>query len=249
MAYFAKGPLSRARAAFYLDCDSTLDVGDLIHFLKGLVLAAVQIDLKYRETIPEILRQMKASVNTSEENPMVKRRRSTKQKLGKNGLYPGEDRLVRNWWSANVPEQRDDEHIVARKQIDDHVTLLRTRETQLQIILLLEILSLEPAIARNADCATLLPTLPGKLVEPSAAADNATPATQPTKRKRKHDLPLLLDVHSDRLCIWQSTSLDELLPLQHSISRDKGGSEVRPSDRGSSGELLRDFCVDIIVPL
>ena len=38
LAYFAKGPLSRARAAFHLDYDSTLEMGDLIRFLESLVL-------------------------------------------------------------------------------------------------------------------------------------------------------------------------------------------------------------------
>ncbi|TIC94199.1 hypothetical protein CH35J_009439 [Colletotrichum higginsianum] len=239
LAYFAKGPLSRARAAFHLDCDGSMNMNDLIDFLKSLVMTTVQIDKKYRETIPEIISKLKTHIDTSDDGSKPKRRKSKKMKLGKDGMYPGEDDHVRNWWSSNKPEFSDEDKTITPAQIKSHVSLLRTRETQLQMILILEILALEPLRTAEGDGESQLPGLSG---EPEV--EKAVEA-QPKKRS-KHNFPVLADVHADRLCIWQSTASDELRMLEDSQVTTPSGGE--PAQKASS-DPLRDFCTDIVMPL
>ncbi|GKT40080.1 uncharacterized protein ColSpa_00261 [Colletotrichum spaethianum] len=239
LAYFAKGPLSRARAAFHLDCDGAMNMNDLIDFLKSLVMTTVQIDKKYRETIPNVISKLKTHIDSSDDGSKPKRRKSKKMKLGKDGMYPEEDDDVRKWWSLNKPEFSDEDKTITPAQIKSHVSLLRTRETQLQMILILEILALEPLRTAEGDGETQLPGLPGEMEVEKAAE------TQPKKRS-KHNFPVLVDVHADRLCIWQSTASDELRMLEDSqVTAPLGGE---PAQKASS-DPLRDFCTDIIMPL
>ncbi|KAG6215186.1 hypothetical protein E4U34_005754 [Claviceps purpurea] len=241
LAYFAKGPLSRARSTFHLDLESNLDMQDLIDFLKGLILTTVQIDKKYRETIPEVISKMKPFEDSSDDGSR-KRRKPRKMKLSKNALYPLEDESIRKWWSANKPEPTGDSMAISPSQVKSHVSVLRTRETQLQMILILEILALEPLGNACEAAGSSLPTLPG--AEPQAVLE--TSITPPVKKRNKHNLPVLVDVHADRLTIWQSTASDEQLLLG-----DTQPSQVSAdgcSQQKASSEPLRDFCVDIIVP-
>ncbi|KAL0936572.1 uncharacterized protein CTRU02_208787 [Colletotrichum truncatum] len=238
LAYFAKGPLSRARAAFHLDCDGTMNMSDLIDFLKSLVMSTVQIDKKYRETIPDIISKLKTHIYSSDEGSgKPKKRKSKKMKLGKDGMYPGEDDHVRKWWDSNKPELQDDDSSITPAQIKSHVSLLRTRETQLQMILILEILALEPLRAADGERESQLPGLPGE--EADKAAE-----TQPKKRS-KHNFPVLADVHADRLCIWQSTATDEIRLLED--SQASAPVDGAPAQKASS-DPLKDFCTDIIMP-
>ncbi|KAJ8127029.1 hypothetical protein O1611_g6606 [Lasiodiplodia mahajangana] len=249
LAYFAKGPLSRARAAFHLDCDSTLEMGDLVEFLKGLVMTTVQIDKKYRETIPKIQSEMMKTIiedSDTEQRPgkaKLRKRKTKKAKLGKDGLYPDEDDHVRRWWTNHKPSTQGDEESTTKsteqQDIKLQVSLLRSRETQLQMIIILEILSLEPLVIREA---ANDPQLPGLLpTEDSPDSLKETPA----KKRNKHNLPFLLDVHADRLCIWQSTALDEF----NAVNESQTGPTLE-SQRSSkfTSDPLKDFCVDIIVP-
>ncbi|KAM0554098.1 hypothetical protein ACHAPJ_006896 [Fusarium lateritium] len=237
LAYFAKGPLSRARSAFHLDLESNLDLGDLIEFLKSLVLTTVQIDKKYRETIPALIAQMKTVVDSSEEG-RKRKRRAKKMKIGKDGLYPHEDTHIRKWWAVNKPELKEDETDLPAQQIKSLTSMLRTRETQLQMIIILEILALTPLKPADDAEDSQLPPLPG-------AAESQGDMAPPTKKRNKHNLPVLVDVHADRLTIWQSTVSDEQLLLEDSqVSQAPDGQ----SQQKASSEPLKDFCVDIIVP-
>ncbi|KAL2178715.1 DNA replication regulator SLD3-domain-containing protein [Thermothelomyces heterothallicus CBS 202.75] len=251
LAYFAKGPLSRARAAFNLDWETNLNMIDLVEFLKSLVMTTVAIDKKYRETIPEIVAKMKTTVQESETGASKpKKRKNKKPKLGKDGLYPGEIDHIRRWWSSvqhvsradgggGDDDDHDDDKRLTATEHKYHISYLRRRETQLQMILILEILALEPvALAKGAEC-----QLPG--TESQIASQDAS--QEPSAKKRnKHNLPVLLDVHADRLCIWQSTTLDEVKAVAESQVPTEGQQEVR-GDRANS-DPLRDFCVDIIMP-
>ncbi|KAI8629176.1 DNA replication regulator SLD3-domain-containing protein [Xylariaceae sp. FL1651] len=245
LAYFAKGPLSRARAAFHLDCDSTLEMNDLIDFLKSLVMTTVQIDKKYRETIPDIQSKMKTAFEDSDaeqgqEQIKARRRRVKKMRLGKDGLYPNEDDHIRKWWTVHRPQSREESTTKSTEQHDTklQISRLRSRETQLQMIIILEILALEPLLVREIPDDSKLPGLP--LDEFSEL-----PKEVSTKKRNKHNLPFLLDIHADRLCIWQSIALDEvnLLDDTQVVSR----SEAQKSSTSAS-DPLKDFCVDIVVP-
>ncbi|OTB19710.1 hypothetical protein K445DRAFT_313495 [Daldinia sp. EC12] len=244
LAYFAKGPLSRARAAFHLDCDSNLDMNDLVDFLKSLVMTTVQIDKKYRETIPDLISKMKPIFQDSDvdqANTKTKKRKTRKMKLGKNGLYPMEHEHIQKWWSARKPEFKDDEAMttVEPQETRLQVAWLRSRETQLQMIIILEILALEPLVPPQNNQDSQLPGLPLEEVPTEAPKDSST------KKRNRHNLPSLVDVHADRLCIWQSTALDEVkLPDDTQASTEL---ETQNSLRTTS-DPLKDFCVDIIVP-
>lgn len=242
LAYFAKGPLSRARSTFHLDLEANLDMADLIEFLKSLILTTVQIDKKYRDTAPEIISQLSALVESSDET-RSKRRKPKKMRLGKNGLYPNEDDRIRKWWIANKPELDEEQPSYTAMQIKSNLSLLRTRETQLQMILIMEILALEPLKAADDAVDSSLPVLPGA----SAPGAHRSPAATQTKKRNKHNLPVLIDVHADRLTIWQSTATDEqqLAEDSQAVRQTLNGNHVQKT----SSEPLKDFCTDVIVPL
>ncbi|KAH7026572.1 DNA replication regulator SLD3-domain-containing protein [Microdochium trichocladiopsis] len=245
LAYFAKGPLSRARAAFHLDCDGDLEMVDLVEYLKTLIMTTVQIDKKYREIVPEIIAKCKLIAQDSDEEnkaAKAKKRRAKKMKLNKDGLYPDDEEHVRKWWSTRRPKPKDDEDTTRQSPQEARweISYLRSRETQLQMILILEILSLQPLCTSDNGADSQQPSLPG---------DDAVlheDASQPQKKKRnRHNLPFLLDVHADRLTIWHSTALDDVNMV------DGTDSQRNPEDQDSlrpTADPLKDFCVDIIVP-
>ncbi|EYB27659.1 hypothetical protein FG05_07098 [Fusarium graminearum] len=195
------------------------------------------IEKKYRETVPALITHMKTIVDSSDEG-RKRKRRARKMKIGKDGLYPHEQAHIRKWWATNKPELKDDETNVSDHQIKSIISMLRTRETQLQMIIILEILALTPLKPAEAEDSQL-PLLPG-------VAESQGDMVPPSAKKRnKHNLPVLVDVHADRLTIWQSTVSDEQLLLEDSqISQALDGQ----SQQKSSSEPLKDFCVDIIVP-
>ncbi|QPC73839.1 hypothetical protein HYE68_004591 [Fusarium pseudograminearum] len=195
------------------------------------------IEKKYRETVPALIAHMKTIVDSSDEG-RKRKRRARKMKIGKDGLYPHEQAHIRKWWATNKPELKDDETNVAGHQIKSIISMLRTRETQLQMIIILEILALTPLKPAEVEDSQL-PLLPGVA---ESQGDMAPPSA---KKRNKHNLPVLVDVHADRLTIWQSTVSDEQLLLEDSqISQALDGQ----SQQKSSSEPLKDFCVDIIVP-
>lgn len=244
LAYFAKGPLSRARTTFHFECDANLDINDLLDFLKSLVVAIPQIDKKYKETVPKLVEEMKMLVVASddEEGSKPKRRQSKKMKFGKDGLWTSEVEHVKKWWRINQPRVPEDgDSLINPQEVKYHISCLRTRETHLQMIILLEILALE-AIRPTEDVQDS--QLPGMPVErlPKEKSVGPTP-----KKKDKHDFSLLLNLHVDRMSIWQSTTLDEMEMIA-AEAQAKSGQHLHKSGRANS-DPLKDFCIDIIVPL
>lgn len=213
---------------------------DLVEFLKGLVMTTITIDKKYRETVPEILSKIKTLVDSSDDGERkVKKKKPRKMKLGKDGLYPTEEEHVKRWWSVHKPELRDDdESRPDEQQTKYHISCLRTRETQLQVILILEILALQ--------------ALPTVVDAPDSQFPGATPEKElgveaPSKKRNKHNFPVLVDIHADRLCIWQSTVLDEVKFVAESQALIDATESQELSK--SNSDPLKDFCVDIILPL
>lgn len=225
-----------------MEGDSNVEINGLVDFLKSLVTTTVLIDKKYRETVPEIVAKMKTLVDESEKGaPKSKKRKPKKPRLGKDGLYPGEVEHIRRWWATyQLAPSEDDEKSQTATEIKYHISCLRRRETQLQMILILEILALEPlAQLKDAAEASQLPGMESQVASREASQEPST------KKRNKHNLPVLLDVHADRLCIWQSITLDEVKALAES---QFAGDEAEESQSANS-DPLRDFCVDIIIPL
>lgn len=219
-------------------------MNDLIDFLKSLVLSTQQIDAKYKCSVPEIigLAQTGLADSGDEQATKPKKRRSKKMKLGKNVLYPDEDNHVRKWWSLRKPQRREDEDSTKSKAEETRLQILylRTRETQLQMILILEILALESSRSGDNGTNPQAPALPGD----ESALDSSKQT--PVKKRNKHNLPVLLVVQADRLSIWQSTTMDGAELPGESHAADSDGAH---QSQGSSSDPLRDFCIDIIVPL
>lgn len=220
-------------------------MNDLIDFLKSLVMTTVQIDKKYREALPDIISKMSPIMQDSDNehsSSKMKKKRVRKMRLGKNGLYPLEHEHARKWWNIHKPQPRDDESTTASttpQEVKIKLSYLRSRETQLQMIIILEILALEPLRTPDNVADSQLPGLPG------ADADAETAKQEPAKKRNRHNFPFLLDVHADRLCIWHSTALDEVNAMDDShLAKPENQNSLRPTS-----DPLKDFCVDVIVPL
>lgn len=217
-------------------------MSDLVEFLKSLTMSTIQIDKKFRETLPELVKDIKLLAEScAEDEPKKKRRKPKKMKIGKDGLYPGEVDHVKRWWTMHQFLVRDrDEAALNPQEVKYYITCLRTRETQLQMILILEILALEALHPAQDARDSQLPGLP--------VGETPRKTTEPTPKKRhKHNFSTLVDIHADRLCIWQSTTLDEMQMIA-AESQVKDGPETHKSVRVNS-DSLKDFCVDILLPL
>ncbi|RAH87483.1 hypothetical protein BO86DRAFT_405497 [Aspergillus japonicus CBS 114.51] len=237
VAYFAKGPLARCRAAFQSSESEGSRPQDLIAFYREAILVAKKIDLKYRETLPAMLSDVLLTLSDDETATKKKKRKSTKKKLGKDGLYPEETDLVRKWWknrtlsdqalSAEGPTSRETE---SKKMIAD----LRLRETQLQILLILETMSLEAAVSESEQ---------NKQTDGAEGATEA-PAKKESKNKKQQDLNTMLELHLDRLCIWYAVSFEE------SVVPDAGAtySQNHLSGKKVESDAVKDFCTEVIIP-
>ncbi|PYH87246.1 hypothetical protein BO82DRAFT_324717 [Aspergillus uvarum CBS 121591] len=237
VAYFAKGPLARCRAAFQSSESEGSRSQDLIDFYREAILLAKKMDLKYRETLPAMLSDLLLTLSDDEAATKKKKRKSTKKKLGKNGLYPEETDLVRKWWknrtlsdqglSAEGPASRETE---SKKMIAD----LRLRETQLQILLILETMSLEAAVAESEQ---------NKQTDDAEGATEV-PAKKESKNQKQQDLNTMLELHLDRLCIWYAVSFEE------SVVPDAGATygQNHLSGKKVESDAVRDFCTEVIIP-
>jgi hypothetical protein len=223
---------------------------DLIAFLETLVLSTGLVDKKYRDALPDVVSTIVMGDVSADEadkaKPKSTRQKIKKMKPGKNGLYHTEDGYIRQWWGlhdatveSNVPgESRED---VIRKRVSN----LRIRETQLQMIVILETLALQPLATPQIDHHDELPTMNQK----DGAIESKTLSR--SRSKKPMDLGVLLEVHVDRLCIWQSVAAEEGI----AGSKTEEGAKVNPSSgnsgntHGHAADTLRDFCTEVIVPL
>jgi len=110
------------------------------------------------------------------------------------------------------------------------------------MIVILEILALEP-LRRTVEAGEDS-QLPGMDSQLAPREDSQEPAA---RKRNRINLPVLLDVHADRLGIWQTTMSDETKALAESqVLPD--GEHTQKSER-TNADPLKDFCVDIVVPL
>lgn len=237
LAYFAKGPLSRARAAFHLDFDANLDMNDHITFLESLVLSGTLLDKKYRDGVPVCVSAIDIHDQSADDATVKPKRRKPNKKMkpGKNGLYPNEESLIGKWWighdeevEAGAPGSSKEEMAKTR------IANLRIRETQLQMIVILEILALQPLVLTTENLAGGLPSLP---------SDDIIQSKERTPKTRKQDhLTMLIDVHIDRLCIWQSIA-SEAIKAPDTSSGPTSVNTAKHTDN-----ILKDFCIEVIAP-
>ncbi|KAE8376280.1 DNA replication regulator SLD3-domain-containing protein [Aspergillus bertholletiae] len=231
VAYFAKGPLARCRAAFQSSEPGSTHPSELVESYREAVLTAKRLDLKYRETLPSTVKDVMLSIS-DDESALQKKRKSKKKKkkLGKNGLYPTEEQFIRTWWKDRaLAEQGVSTETSRDVELKKHVADLRLRETQLQILLILETMALESAMAGEA-----------KFTEDGDGSD----MTKISKPKKLQDLKVMLELHLDRLCIWHAVSFDDVAvsdPNKMHSDNDSGGKKVE-------SDAVRDFCTEVVIP-
>lgn len=217
---------------------------DLVEFLDSLVLSTTSLDKKYKDGLLEFVSKLdpeNQSADEANENARSRTRRPKKPKLGKNGLYNTEDAFIQSWWGdydADVEVPGSSREDSSRSRISK----LRVRETQLQMILILETLALQKLASTSA---VQIDDLPAPSSEGKAIGDK----TSRTKAKKPRDLPALVDVHVDRLCIWQSLSAEEGRAISNSgrTNKDLSKSSSATTDNHAA-DILRDFCFEVVVP-
>jgi DNA replication regulator SLD3 len=238
LAFFAKGPLSRTRIAF-LAPTSTLSLSDLTNFLRNMILSYYgAIDKKFEEKLPSMVTELALQLSDSDNPKEKSRKRKAKKKrlkLGKEGIYPFEIDYIKNWWKGDEETLRADES--AKQRLSRRIGDLRTRETLLQIILVLEVLALEASSDWKQTA------LESTTFEPN----NDVGATQRLSKskwnsKKQQDINTILDVLADKLMIWQDVDLD----IGFSGAER---SPVRGSTSGLKGDKLGGFCFEVLIPL
>ncbi|KAJ5158730.1 DNA replication regulator Sld3 [Penicillium coprophilum] len=235
VAYFAKGPLTRCRTAFQArDSEQPHNSTELIEFYREAILATKKMDLKYRETLPSVVRD--AALALSDDGAKSKKRKSKKKKMGKNGLYPEEEEFIHRWWKDRILNgssvQEASREAESKKQISD----LRLRETQLQILLLLEVMGLEMTIASAEKNNTNK--------EKEVNGEQNTP--KKAKTKKPTDLNVLLELHLDRMCIWHAVTMEETSAADTAKASSFSSSHL--SGKKVESDAVRDFCTEVIIP-
>nr|OQO29153.1 hypothetical protein B0A51_03857 [Rachicladosporium sp. CCFEE 5018] len=244
LAYFAKGPLSRARAIF-TDAENTAkSAQDLMLFLRDALLSSTTSDRKdrrYREKIPEIVREL--SIYSPEKTDLAtkpKRRKKWKARRDKAGFLPNETECIEKWWRDEDIAARSTSPESKENALKRRLPWLRRRETYLHIIIVLEVLALEashPPIEPTRD--EQVPPEGQSPAEGFQLVDVTHKQSKPSKSKRAFDLRALLETMLERLNIAHCTD-------SHSPVKDQQNEGTAVKD-GKVDEL-RDFCTEIIIP-
>ena len=247
LAYFAKGPLARARSQ--LESSPTSHSSHLADFCRNSIVPTKKMDLKYRESIVSILQSLTLveAPNGTEQlqkastKSKTKPKSSKQRKLGKDGLYPSEEEFVVSWWNGKTLKDSDIPTDESRaREIKTAVADLRSRETEMQVLLMLEALALE-----TAEIPTISDTASNSLVkdEPSESRREAMLTEIPQfKKKDRQDLRSELELLIDRLCIWHT------LGFEHVPNAFEGNQEVESGPAFPSKDRVRDFCSDVMIP-
>ena len=204
------------------------------------------MDVKYRETIPCMVKNLPFGPLSQDEsasitNALVKKiRKSKKTKVGKHGLYPGEEASITRWWlsrdaSATACDSADVRENATRLALLEQ----RARETQLQTILALEVLALEAATTGSSIEQNTMGTVPEGVAESQLKRKKA---------KKPQDLVMLLDLLVDRLTIWHSMNVDEDKTSKRG-NTPSSQHPVKSVDKSSNSDHLQQFCVDVVLPL
>lgn len=250
--------MSKARTHFHNTNNTSATVSNLIAFLQGSILPLNKLDKKYRETIPDVVQLLPPGDVSDSESSLSKhagtntkkKRKSKSTKLGKDGLYVQERDYVAKWWrSSGDYGVQESPHSTREAVMKKRIVCLRIRETKLQIILILEVLALQ------ATSALATPNCEVGTTAPLQSQSGGKAARKASRSKKAQDLGLTLELLVDRLCIWQSVDHEEpgLFASLSSFGETQSaetGSRSRPDIPGQHGhDDLRDFCVEVVIPL
>ncbi|KAL9621968.1 MAG: hypothetical protein Q9160_003630 [Pyrenula sp. 1 TL-2023] len=226
VAFFAKGPLGRLRNAHLQRTGNGQEQELFPQFLQGHILPEKKLDAKYRDTLPAIIRDMSMNRDAcgSEVRDSSKRSRKKARKPGKDGLLGTEPEFVRKWWQR----EQETEEAVKGADVKSLLRDLQSRETQLQILYMLEALILEQpnpvADVKREEEAQFLHSIP----------------TKSLPKRKKVDLNTGLENLLDRLCIWHAVGGGI-----EALAEDSSTSAVR---KKPESDKLREFCIEVIIP-
>ena len=241
LAFWAKGPLSRARAQARKP-EAGFGLEALKESYLAMVLPTKKIDLKYKESISKAVKDFIARKQEIPDAPKpAKPKQPPRNKLAKNCLYAGEDEVIVKWWTErNTKRAMTTSVSVHEDDLRTAVSELRNRETEMQLLFILEVLYINILLSKVTDGAVASPS-PAIKVE-SVREDNATLPTRPAPTKRKRDLYGELDVNAERLSIWHTVALGDILASPEKALESSHSTTSQSKDR------LRDFCRDVIIP-
>jgi DNA replication regulator SLD3 len=225
-------------------------MNELIAFLESLILPANMVDKKYKDGVPNLLSKLITLDGSAEEilkpPPKSTKLKNRKMKPGKSGLYPGEDTYLSRWWGLPDTDAYTDAPGESKEDImRKRVAQLRIRETQLQMIVILETLALRPLATSPTDYIGELPSI-GQI---DGLSDDMIMTC--SKSKKPLDLAVLIEVHVDRLCIWQSLAAEEgrTASTVGEVPIADRRPKVLANTHDHAANMLREFCVEVIVPL
>ena len=229
--------MSRARAAAQGD-PSSIGLSQLIEYLRESILSVPVGDKKYSESLPKLIAELPVGITSEDEDGLLAdqiRKSKKRKKISKGGLSPGEEQFLIKWWlhrengmfSAAPGDTREQRAKEALKE-------QRAREIRLQVILILEVLTLEAS-----GIASISASKPPN-------ADEDTTQAQTKRVKKPLNLSTLLDVLIDKLCIWHSTSQGEAKEADVGHRPEQGEKLLV---RAPESDCLRDFCTEVVVPL
>ena len=273
LAYFAKGPLSRLRAAAATAGEegSALSLHDITTFLRSITLTPTLLEKKYKETLPEVIRNAVTTYPSDDGEddlpfPSAPHAERTKQrkgaktsksksrkvkvKLRKNGLFTGEEENVRRWWWCWRPGASDDcpgsePRFVSRVEASKvHLGALRLREIFAQVIVALEILALEESSAWKRERG-------GEACEDGGEKGGCQgKKSKGRKSKKTQDVRVVLDLLVDKLCIWRSVDqLEAGFGQSAHAGGEQDGKKGGKSDDADGSDVLVNFCVEVVIPL
>lgn len=238
LTFYVKGPLGRARARARVE-NASMTVADLANFYRESLLPPKKMDLKYKESLKHAVSNIVQQAIAADGEP-TKKKPSKRTKLGKDGLWPVEPDFIRFWWYNREPNPTtaQEDHT---SQLRDAITAQRMREAQMQMILMLEVLSIEAKqqekkhdlrrpVPENADIKV-------ESIEHEVSSD-----AKPEKQSKRRDLGAEIRMIADKLCIWHSIGLEASTTPNND---PRVNTETR--HQSESRDQLRNFCTDVLI--
>lgn len=222
-------------------------MNELIEFLGGLILSATMVDKKYKDGVPRLLLSLMPDGSMEDGNRTPQKVKKLKRsRPSKNGLYPAENAYLCQWWGAYDTDVTKDAPGGSKEDVmRKRVAQLRIREMQLQMIVILETLALQSLASSPTDQSGELPSV-GQVGNRSASK-----ITAGSKSKKPLDLATLIEVNIDRLCIWQSLAVEDgRIASKFGETSNVGLKQSQMvSTHDHAADILREFCVEVVVPL
>ena len=241
LAFWAKGPLSRARAQARTP-EASFGLEALRESYLSMVHLTKKMDLKYKQSVSNKIKALLTTdQNIADANKVSKKRAPKKTKLGKDCLYTGEDITIANWWrSRELKQGIAVSNGLPENDLTKAISDLRNRETEMQLLLILEVLYIDKLLLKAAETSA---ASPGPEIKEEAVEDVAAVLySKPGRNKKERDLHAELDASAERLSIWHTVAIEDIL------SSPEKTREANQSSTNSSKDKLRDFCRDVIIP-